>query len=606
MQGVAIDASASVFIAKSPAAASRSRPSASRRTGGATRRRVAADWTGDKIKGINNVRGLRDVRVSARDRTGCAPSWGTSSRDIMMRSNKHGGWGGGAGGPALLSSSVRATSGGGGSDYDDADAAESARGSEDSHNLLQQHNTKSGDVDWRATGLAFLFPAIAGLLFGWDIGVASGALSNLTDPATSGTDWSALDSFQRGLVVSTSLAGALVASAAAALKLGDKLGSKRELQLAACFYGLGALCQGAAPTLPFLVCGRFTYGLGIGFAMHAAPLYIAETSPPAVRGLLISLKECFIVGGILLGYLGSYVINGEEGGWRILLSSSFVLSTLLAFGMTKLPDSPRWLLQQGRPLAEARDALIKVRGKKTAPEAIEAEVMAMSTASDKSGVGGVTELVRRENLRPLYIGLSVVVFQQVTGQPSVLYYAEQVFSAAGYDSSNSAGVSVILGVFKLLMTGFAVQYVDSVGRRPLLLGGVAVMTVSTVVLGLCSEAMASGSLEETSLTARASVLAIFTYVGAYQVSFGPIAWLLVGEIFPQRVRSAAVGTATLTNFLSNFLVSLFLPSLIETFGTAGTYYFFSVMGVVALSSIYVTVVETKGRTLEEIEELMTK
>jgi sugar porter (SP) family MFS transporter len=518
----------------------------------------------------------------------------------MMRSNKHAGWGG-VGSPAP-SPAVRASSGGG--DFDDN---VEVVGGDDSHNaLLPPKSNKDDVIDWRATALAFVFPAIGGLLFGWDIGVTSGALTSITDPATSGTDWYALDAFQQGLVVSTSLAGALVASAAAALKLGDKLGSKRELQLAACLYGLGALAQGAAPTLGLLVCGRFTYGLGIGFAMHAAPMYIAETAPSSVRGLLISLKEGFIVGGILLGYLGSYGINGQEGGWRTLLSSSVVLASFLAIGMTRLPDSPRWLLQQGRPLAEARDALSKVRGKKVASDVIEAEVMAMSTASDKSGVGGVGELVRRENLRPLYIGLSIVIFQQITGQPSVLYYAEQVFTNAGYDSTNSAGVSVILGGFKLLMTGFAVKYVDTVGRRPLLLGGVTVMTMSTIVLGICSEAMATGDVDGSSLTARASVVAIFTYVGAYQVSFGPIAWLLVGEIFPQRVRSAAVGTATLTNFLSNFLVSLYLPTLLQQFGTAGTYYLFSIMGVVALSSIYVTVIETKGKTLEEIEDIMTK
>jgi len=519
----------------------------------------------------------------------------------MMRGKKHGGGGGGG----SASSPIRATSGGGG-DHDDTTELPSEGDKKSSAALLQGAKSNRDDIDWRATGLAFVFPATGGLLFGWDIGVTSGALTSIMDPITSGTDWYALAPFQQGLVVSTSLAGALVASAAAALKLGATLGSKRELQLAACFYALGAVCMGSAPTLPFLVLGRFTYGLGIGFAMHAAPMYIAETSPPSVRGLLISLKECLIVGGILLGYLGSYIINGEEGGWRTLLSSSLAFSAILAVGMSTLPDSPRWLLQQGRPMAEARDALSRVRGKKVAPEAIEAEVTAMSIASEKSGVGGVGELLRRENLRPLYIGLSIVLFQQITGQPSVLYYAEQVFTAAGYDSSNSAGVSVILGGFKLVMTGFAVKYVDTVGRRPLLLGGVTVMTISTVVLGICSGALASGDGEGVTLPARVSVAAIFTYVGAYQVSFGPIAWLLVGEIFPQRVRSAAIGTATLTNFLSNFLVSLSLPTLLESFGAAGTYYLFSIMGVVALSSIYLTVVETKGRSLEEIEEMMTK
>ena len=162
--------------------------------------------------------------------------------------------------------------------------------------------------------------------------------------------------------------------------------------------------------------------------------------------------------------------------------------------------------------------------------------------------GGIAELFQKRNLKPLYVGLSVVLFQQITGQPSVLYYAEQVFEAAGYDSDQGAGVSVILGLFKLIMTGFAVKYVDTLGRRPLLLGGVSVMTLATAVLGACSATLAAGGAANAPLTANASVVAVFMYVGAYQVSFGPIAWLLVGEIFPQRVRSAAVGAATLTNF----------------------------------------------------------
>ena len=463
-------------------------------------------------------------------------------------------------------------------------------------------------IDWRATGLAFVFPAIGGLLFGWDIGVTSGALANLSSATTSGTDWYALDPFQTGLVVSSSLAGALTASAAAAVSLGDKLGSKRELQLAALLYLIGATAQGLAPSLEGLVAGRFAYGLGIGFAMHAAPMYLSETAPSQVRGLLISVKEGFIVGGILLGYLGCYFINGEEGGWRMLLSSSAPLAVVLALGMATLPDSPRWLAQRGAVEEDVRLSLQKVRGKSATGDQFEQEVKLIMTQcrGGDMGGGGIQDLFQKRNIKPLYVGLSVVLFQQITGQPSVLYYAEQVFEAAGYDSSQGAGVSVILGMFKLIMTGFAVKYVDTLGRRPLLLGGVSVMTLAMFVLGACSATLASGDASVAPLTANASIVAVFMYVGAYQVSFGPIAWLLVGEIFPQRVRSAAVGAATLTNFGSNFLVSLYLPTIIDEFGQSGTYYLFSAMGLVALVSIYLTVIETKGKTLEEIEEQMTR
>jgi len=558
-----------------------------RRAVGATARLGGRD---NSLRSIHP--GVDSVADADRDRAHATRRRRASKLDGMLR-HRHDAW------SPVARASV--------DDYD----AELARGDDDARRLLDDdrgggERPIADDVDVRATALLFIFPAIAGLLFGWDIGSTSGALQSLTDPNTAGMDWYALDPFQRGLVVSTSLAGALVASATAALKLGDKLGSRKELQLAALLYAGGALVQGGAISLETLVLGRFTYGLGIGFAMHGAPLYIAETAPTKVRGLLISLKECFIVGGILLGYAGGYLIEGEEGGWRVLLSSSVALSGVLSLGLLKLPDSPRWWLQRGGDANDARAALKILRGDKATPGTIDAEMRAMTAASEKSGVGGVGELLRKKNVRPLFVGLSVVLFQQITGQPSVLYYAEQVFIAAGFDASEGAGVSVILGVFKLVMTGFAVKYVDSVGRRPLLLGGVAAMTLATVALGACSDALATGDPADSLNTARLSVLAIFAYVGAYQVSFGPIAWLLVGEIFPQRVRSAAVGTATLTNFASNYLVALYLPTMIASYGQAGTYYVFSVMGVIALASIYLTVPETKGKSLEEIEAEMTR
>jgi MFS family permease len=275
-------------------------------------------------------------------------------------------------------------------------------------------------VDWRATGLAFVFPAIGGLLFGWDIGVTSGALANLSSAVTSGTEWYDLDAIQTGAVVSASLAGALTASALAAVSLGDKLGSKRELQLAALLYFIGSCAQGAAPSLELLVAGRFAYGLGIGFAMHAAPMYVSETAPSRVRGLLISVKEGFIVGGILLGYLGCFVINGEEGGWRPLLAASAPVAAALALGMSGLPDSPRWLAQKGAGEGEVRFALQKVRGKVAVGEQFENEISLIMTQSAGVKTGGIGDLFQKRNLKPLYVGLSVVLFQQITGQPSVL------------------------------------------------------------------------------------------------------------------------------------------------------------------------------------------
>ena len=453
----------------------------------------------------------------------------------------------------------------------------------------------------------FAFPALAGALFGWDIGISSGALENVATSAANGGDGFALSSIESGQFVSASLFGALTASAAAGAGLGDRLGSKG----ARVGRGVhGRKRRRASPPVELLVLGKLIYGLGIGFAMHSAPVYIAETAPSSLRGSLISLKEGFIVGGILLGYLASEDVIASNGAWRQLFLEATPLIGILLAGSLWLPDSPRWIAARGgddeKTREEARDALVRIRDAKTETELVKideelGDIFATATTADAKNAGGMMTLFDGKYLRPLYIGLSVVLFQQFTGQPSVLYYATQTFKAAGWSVEDAANVSVILGVWKLFMTGIAVAKVDSVGRRPLLLGGAGIITACLFALA----ALNAPGETQTVFQAQASVAAIFLYVGAYQLSFGPIAWLLVGEVFPSKVRSAAVGVATLSNFGSNFLVSLLLPTARETVGSRGTYLGFASVGVFALVSMYFTVIETRGKTLEDIETELT-
>ena len=456
----------------------------------------------------------------------------------------------------------------------------------------------------------FAFPALAGALFGWDIGISSGALENIATSVANGGDGFALSSIESGQFVSASLFGALTASAAAGAGLGDRLGSRKELALAGAAYMVGSVAASVAPGFELLVLGKLIYGLGIGFAMHSAPVYIAETAPSSLRGSLISLKEGFIVGGILLGYLASEDVIASNGAWRQLSLEATPLIGILLAGSLWLPDSPRWIAARGgddeKTREEARDALVRIRDAKTETELVKideelGDIFATATSADAKNAGGMMTLFDGKYLRPLYIGLSVVLFQQFTGQPSVLYYATQTFKAAGWSVEDAANVSVILGVWKLFMTGIAVAKVDSVGRRPLLLGGAGIITACLFALA----ALNAPGETQTVFQAQASVAAIFLYVGAYQLSFGPIAWLLVGEVFPSKVRSAAVGLATLSNFGGNFLVSLLLPTARETVGSRGTYLGFASVGVFALVSMYFTVIETRGKTLEDIETELT-
>lgn len=474
-----------------------------------------------------------------------------------------------------------------------------------SSSLRAAPSADAGEViNWPTALAAFVVPAVGGALFGYDIGVTSGALVSLKGAATSGTDWGvALTSLQSGAVVSSSLAGA-VAGSALALTLGERVGRRAELLAAAVLYFSGAALMATAPSLELLVAGRALYGGGIGFAMHGAPIYIAETAPPSVRGAFISAKEAFIVGGILLGYVAGAVLVDAEAGWRTMLGVSALPALVLGAGMLLLPDSPRWLAQAGKGAAAAGDALAALRGAAVPRAAIDAEVAGFSGAAGPQAAAGLGALLAPKNARALYAGLSLMLFQQITGQPSVLYYATPIMQRAGFASASAATqVAVVLGAFKLAMTGVAVLSVDRLGRRPLLLAGVGALTVALLLL-----AELSGPTPPLTgdAGAYASAACLLLYVGAYQVSFGPIAWLIVSEVFPQDVRTAAVGVATITNFGANFGVSLLLPLLQEAAGQDGTYRVFAALGVLSLISIALTIPETKGKTLEQIEAELSK
>ncbi|KAK1322071.1 hypothetical protein QJS10_CPA03g01685 [Acorus calamus] len=345
---------------------------------------------------------------------------------------------------------------------------------------------------WSSVVLPFLFPALGGLLFGYDIGATSGASISLQSAELSGTTWFSLSSVQLGLVVSGSLYGALIGSLGV-YPIADFLGRRRELIIAAALYIAGGLITGLAPNLVVLIIGRLLYGVGIGLAMHGAPLYIAETSPSQIRGTLISLKELFIVLGILSGYsVGSIAIDAV-GGWRYMYGLSSPIAALMGIGMLSLPSSPRWLLLRAVQVKDSLDeykekalnALNKLRGRPAGDRLSEGQIedTLISLRSAYADEGNVWEVFQGPSLKAFIIGGGLVFFQQITGQPSVLYYAAPILQSAGYSvASDAARVAVVIGVFKLLMTGIAVLKVDDLGRRPLLIGGVIGIVVSLFLL----------------------------------------------------------------------------------------------------------------------------
>uniref|UniRef100_A0A1J3JRN9 D-xylose-proton symporter-like 3, chloroplastic n=1 Tax=Noccaea caerulescens TaxID=107243 RepID=A0A1J3JRN9_NOCCA len=464
---------------------------------------------------------------------------------------------------------------------------------------------------WSSVILPFVFPALGGLLFGYDIGATSGATLSLQSPALSGTTWFNLSPVQLGLVVSGSLYGALLGSTLV-YGIADFLGRRRELIIAAVLYLLGSLITGCAPDLNVLLVGRLLYGLGIGLAMHGAPLYIAETCPSQIRGTLISLKELFIVLGILLGFsVGSFQID-VVGGWRYMYGFGTPVALLMGLGMWSLPPSPRWLLLravQGKgALQEYKEkamlALSKLRGRppgdKLSEKLVDDALLSVETAyeDEKSG-GNFLEVFQGSNLKALTIGGGLVLFQQITGQPSVLYYAGSILQTAGFSAAADATrVSVIIGVFKLLMTWVAVAKVDDLGRRPLLIGGVSGIALSLFLLSAYYKFLGGFPL--------VAVGALLLYVGCYQISFGPISWLMVSEIFPLRTRGRGISLAVLTNFGSNAIVTFAFSPLKEYLGAENLFLLFGAIALVSLLFVILVVPETKGLSLEEIESKILK
>ncbi|KAG6528399.1 D-xylose-proton symporter-like 3, chloroplastic [Zingiber officinale] len=486
-----------------------------------------------------------------------------------------------------------------GADYSSLSPSEDADDAED------------GDFSWSSIIPPFLFPALGGLLFGYDIGATSGASISLQSAELSGTTWFSLSAVQLGLVVSGSLYGALAGSLIA-YPTADFLGRRRELIVAAALYLVGGLITGFAPDLVALIIGRFIYGTGIGLAMHGAPLYIAETSPSQIRGTLISLKELFIVLGILLGYLVGSIQISAVGGWRYMYGVSAPIALVMALGMWNLPPSPRWLLLrgvQGQGSLEdykekAINALTKLRGRSVTDKKNDKEIEETLTSlkaayAKEEPEGSFLEVFQGASLKAFIIGGGLVLFQQITGQPSVLYYATSILQSAGFSAaSDAARVSVVVGLFKLLMTGLAVLKVDDLGRRPLLISGVGGIVLSLFLLTAYYKFLGSFPL--------VAVGALLLYVGSYQVSFGPISWLMVSEVFPIRTRGRGISLAVLTNFGANALVTFAFSPLKELLGPENIFLLFGVIALLSLAFVLFYVPETKGLSLEEIEAKILK
>lgn len=431
--------------------------------------------------------------------------------------------------------------------------------------------------------------ALGGLLFGYDTAVIAGTVEFLQRRF-------ALSDLALGWTVSSALVGC-VFGAWLAGGIGDRIGRKRSLLVCAVLFFLSAVWSGLANSAGELAAARILGGLGVGAASMLTPVYISEISPARMRGALTTLNQI----AILLGMVVVYIVNaqlaaaGDEAwrvaaAWRWMFASEALPAALFFFLLLGIPESPRWLVMRGfEDKARALLGRLDPRGN---PQAQLAEIHA--SASHKSG--HFSDCLRPPVRRIFLIGAVLGIFQQITGINIVMYYAPRIFTSAGIETTSAIGHSVIIGLVMLGFTVVALLLADRAGRRPLLLLSTACMTAG--LFGLGAAYSLGGEAGGGSM-----LLWVLVYVAGFSIGMGPLVWTVIAEIFPNRVRAHAVSVTVLLLWVANFAVSQFFPFLLRTYEHK-VFWFFGATCVAALAFIWKFIPETKGRSLEELENLL--
>jgi SP family sugar:H+ symporter-like MFS transporter len=442
--------------------------------------------------------------------------------------------------------------------------------------------------------------ALGGLLFGYDSAVINGAVSALQAHFD-------VDNATLGFAVASALLGA-AAGAMTAGRLADKIGRLQVMRIAALLFFISAIGTGLANSVWLVVVFRIVGGFGVGVASVIAPAYIAETSPPRIRGRLGSLQQLAIVTGIFLSLAIDYGLAHIAGGsreelwlgleaWRWMFLVMAVPAVVYGGLAYTIPESPRYLVATYR-IPEARRVLSMLLGEKNLELTINR--IQESLKSDKppswrdlkKPVGGLYGIV--------WVGVGLSVFQQFVGINVIFYYSNVLWEAVGFKESSSFTITVITSITNILTTLIAIALIDKIGRKPLLLIGSTGMAVTlgtmAVIFGTASQIDGKPHLEGAA--GPIALIAANLFVVAFGMSWGPVVWVLLGEMFPNRIRAAALGLAAAAQWAANWLITVTFPSLRDVLGIA--YGFYALCAILSGLFVWRWVEETKGKHLEDM------
>jgi sugar porter (SP) family MFS transporter len=425
--------------------------------------------------------------------------------------------------------------------------------------------------------------ALGGLLFGYDIGIISGALLFIENDFP-------LTPFLTGVVVSSILLGAVIGAGASGA-LGDRLGRRKMVLIAAVIFAAGAVGMALSPNVGILIFFRIVTGLAVGAASALVPTYISEISPTNLRGSLSSVFQLAITLGILLAYLVNFALAGAEA-WRWMLGLAAVPAVVLFVGMYLVPETPRWLIKN-EFMDEARAVLRRSRGRQD----VDGEIKEIQEVEREESQTGIRELLSPWVRPMLIVGIGLAMLQQFSGINTIIYYAPTIINDTGFGASASILATVGIGVVNVLFTLVAILLIDKLGRKKLLLAGLTGMTLGTIILGL---GFVLPSL--SGIVSWITLGAMLLYIASFAASFGPIVWVMLPEIFPLQIRGAGAGVSSLSNWVANFIVALLFPILIAAIGETPVFWGLGVICILSMAFVYFLVPETMGRSLEDIEE----
>lgn len=447
--------------------------------------------------------------------------------------------------------------------------------------------------------------AMGGFLVGFDATVISGAVPFIREYFSLTGD---ADALKLGWAVSSLGWGALAGNLAAGI-LSDRLGRKSVLLLTAILFLAASVTAATATHFSLFIAARICGGIGVGAAILIAPVYIAEIAPAKSRGSLVSLNQLMIVIGISASFFSNYfLLSLGTDSWRWMLGVQALPAALYFLLLLLVPESPRWLLSKERE-PEALAVLSSVHGPASAHqelEAIRSSLLQRPPMSAFHGlVAGIRDLFATRMRKVMIFGLGIAFFQQATGINAIFYYLPTIFAQAGGGLATAFGQSVFVGLVNVGMTFVAIWLIDRLGRKPLLCIGIVGMTLSLLTIGWAFATHTSAAGGAVVNHPGTVLVAIAAFVASFAISLGPVMWVLLSEIFPNERRAAAIAVVGFWNSLVSSSVTLLFPFALANLGPSGTFLAFAALAALGFVFIAMLTPETKGKTLEELEAILT-